>query len=276
MVESMTNGKKSAGAGRIKFRHPPINELVIGVYYPPVHEVKAQHIGMYWDSIQERYPNCEQQFPAAIPFEGQPPTLMVEVPGEVFPLPRFWFSSPSHPTLIQVQRNAFILNWRHAREEEYPHFENGEKDFWKEFAEYRKFIDGIGGKVDAVHRCELTYINLIGSSDFFSKPADIGTVLPLAAGVTGVQNDERRLVGLNVSATYQLNDNLLVDSTAKLGQRLDTRETVAILELKAHGGPRDLSLEGAADWFKTAHDATYELFLSLTNKDVQQTVWKPL
>jgi uncharacterized protein (TIGR04255 family) len=51
----------SAGTARIKFSNPPINELVIAVYYAPLLEFKAQHIGMYWDTVRERYPICEHE-----------------------------------------------------------------------------------------------------------------------------------------------------------------------------------------------------------------------
>ena len=276
MVTPMTQGQENAGKGRVKFKHPPINELVIGIYYVPVIELKAQHIGIYWDSIRQRYPNCEQQPPIVIQVEGQPSALIPDVPGEIFPLPRFWFSSNAHSTLIQIQRNAFWLNWRRGPNDDYPHYEPVEKDFWREFDAYKDFIHGIGGTLDVVQRCELSYINLISPNAFFSNPAELGRVLPPIAGLCDVQNEERRLVGLNATATYQLNDNLLVESAARLGRRLDTRELVAVLELKAQGAPKDLSLEGAHAWFKAAHDAVYTLFLSLTDKEVQNQVWEPL
>jgi hypothetical protein len=58
--------------------------------------------------------------------------LFQEVPGEMLPLPRFWFSNDAHPILVQVQRNAFMINWRRlpgASPDEYPHYENGGKQF---------------------------------------------------------------------------------------------------------------------------------------------------
>ncbi len=233
MVTPMTQGQENAGKGRVKFKHPPINELVIGIYYVPVIELKAQHIGIYWDSIRQRYPNCEQQPPIVIQVEGQPSALIPDVPGEIFPLPRFWFSSNAHSTLIQIQRNAFWLNWRRGPNDDYPHYEPVEKDFWREFDAYKDFIHGIGGTLDVVQRCELSYINLISPNAFFSNPAELGRVLPPI-------------------------------------------ELVAVLELKAQGAPKDLSLEGAHAWFKAAHDAVYTLFLSLTDKEVQNQVWEPL
>ena len=78
-----------AVAERIKFKNPPINELVIALYHLPIMELKAQHIGLYWDRIRGRYPECaQQQLVLTNPSDPQP---FLEAPGEVFPLPRFWF-----------------------------------------------------------------------------------------------------------------------------------------------------------------------------------------
>src|ERR1700741_2913139 len=97
---------------RIKFEKPPINELVVSLFYLPIPELKAQYIGRYWERIREKYPRCDQQSVVVSPSEGPSPSLFQEVPGEVLPLPRFWFMSDTHPMLVQIQRNAFMLNWR--------------------------------------------------------------------------------------------------------------------------------------------------------------------
>jgi uncharacterized protein (TIGR04255 family) len=59
----MNNSPGETAINCVKFVNPPINELVIGLYHIPVIELKAQHIGSYWDRIRDRYPLCEQQQP---------------------------------------------------------------------------------------------------------------------------------------------------------------------------------------------------------------------
>jgi uncharacterized protein (TIGR04255 family) len=266
---------------RTKFTNPPINELGVGLYHLPLVELKAQHIGIYWERIRERYPFCDQQLPIAsvfpIPPVGSPSVPFQNVPGEVFPLPRFWFSSSAHATLIQVQRDAFLINWRRTPENDYPHFEAVEAAFWRELGEYRDFLrETIGAHLDVVNRCELLYVNLIDVNEFFSTPAEIENILPATAGLANMHSDSRQLLGLNAAATFQVNDNLSLDYTAKLGRRPDTKALVAVLELKAHGAPHDLRITGTDAWYKAAHDAIHEFFLSSTAKKVQETVWKPL
>jgi len=268
-MESLSSG---ATDKHIKFENPPINELVIALYHLPIVEMKSQHIGLYWDRIRDRYPRCEQQPPIINPADIQP---FQAAPGEVFPLPRFWFSSDTHPMLIQVQRNAFIFNWRRGGANEYPHYETVVKDFWQEFEGYKAFIQELAS-LDVIQRCELTYINVISPNEVFADSAQFMDVLPPIASLYDIQTNDRQLTGLNTTVTYQVNPTLLIDLAIKLGRRLDTKEPVAILELKAHGGPSDLSLEGARSWYDLAHDATYKMFLDATSKKVQKEIWKPL
>ena len=273
----MNNHPEESVGNRIKFENPPINELVIALFHMPITELKAQHIGSYWDRIRGKYPLCDQQQPVmSLP---DVPQAFADVPGELFPLPRFWFYNNTHPTLIQVQRNAFMLNWRRATalpDAEYPHYEAVAKNFWEELGNYQRFVQElVGGKLDPLQRCELTYINIITASEFFAAPSQIGNVLPALASLSALEADDRQLAGITGTFTYRVNPTLFIDLAIRLGRRADTNELGVICELKAHGVPSDLSLEGARAWFGTAHDATYRLFLDSTAKAVQEKIWKP-
>jgi uncharacterized protein (TIGR04255 family) len=272
----MTNALAGHTKERIKFENPPITELVVSLFHLPMPELKAQHIGIYWDHIRKKYPLCQQQSVVVNPSDPQP---FMEAPDELFPLPRFWFSSDDHPTLVQVQRNAFMLNWRRlpsAPQGKYPHYETVIKDFWQELEDYNAFLqECIGRKLDPIQRCELTYVNLITPNQIFANQGQLMNVLPPVASLYDIQTDNRQLAGLNATATYQVNPSLLIDLAVRLGRRSDTMEPAAALELKAHGVPSDLSLDGARAWYDSAHDATYKMFLDATAKQVQETIWRP-
>jgi uncharacterized protein (TIGR04255 family) len=277
----MTNASNISKPKRIKFESPPISELVVSLFYVPIPELRAQHIGIYWDRIRERYPRCEQQNVVVSPSDAASPSLFQEVPGEVLPLPRFWFSSDAHPILVQVQRNAFMLNWRRlpgASAGEYPHYENVSSNFWDEFEKYKRFIEDIvGGKIDVIQRCELSYINIISAHpDIFTQPSQLMGVVPSVASLYELQTDGRALVSINTTVTYQVDPTMFVDLIVRgFGRRSDTNELAAALELRAHGAPSDLSLDTVRAWYDSAHDATYKLFLDATAKQVQETIWKP-
>jgi uncharacterized protein (TIGR04255 family) len=257
---------------RIKFENPPINELVIALYHLPIVELKAQHIGIYWSHIRHRFEFCEQQFPIV-----SVPEVPETVPNEVFPLPRFWFFSPHHSLLIQVQRNAFMFNWRRTANAEYPHYETVAAEFWNALGLYKSFLqETLGAKLDVIQRCELTYVNLIEANEAFTNVAELPNVLPLAASLgAAASSQDRKLGALNATITYRVNPALLLDLIVRSGTRAENKEAVAVLELKAYGAPADLSLDSARAWYDAAHDATYSLFLDATGKDTQETIWKP-
>jgi uncharacterized protein (TIGR04255 family) len=151
-------------------------------------------------------------------------------------------------------------------------------DFWQEFEDYKTFVqEECGRGLDVIRRCELTYINIISPNEFFASPAQLMNVLPPIASFSDIQTDDRQLAGMNATATYLVNPTLRIDLAIKLGRRTDdTKELVAILELKAHGVPSDLSLEGTRSWYGSAHNATYKMFLDATARQVQERIWKPL
>jgi uncharacterized protein (TIGR04255 family) len=179
-----------------------------------------------------------------------------------------------------VQRNAFMLNWRRSTvalpDSEYPHYEAVAKDFWKELENYKAFIQGlVEGKLDPIHRCELTYVNIITPNEIFTSSAQLVNVLPPIASLYQLQTQDRQFAGMNSTVTYRVNSNLLIDLAIRLGRRADTNEPAVGLELKAHGVPTDLSLDAARAWYDAAHDATYKLFLEATAPAMQEKIWKP-
>lgn len=280
MEKRMRISSPSAGNNRIRFKNPPLNELVIALYHLPIEELRAQHIGLYWDRIRKGYPNCEQQPPVVTHLDSPEVSALLLEPiraREVLPLPRFWFFGDLHPTLIQVQRNAFMYNWRRREStDEYPHYETLVEGFWKELDRYRVFISEIvGGKLDVVQRCELSYVNIIGSNEFFARPSQLGEILPLFDSLHSLETDDRTFTGLNATITYRVNPTLFIDLSPRVGIRAGTDQPVVSLELKAHGAPSDLSLEGSQAWYDIAHDAIYQMFLDSSNKQMQEKIWQP-
>lgn len=261
--------KKTQPTSRIKFENPPINELIIAIYFAPILELKAQHIGKYWDTICKRYPTCEQQAP--ISFMG----IITDAPGDIFPLPRFWFHSGQGTPLVQVQRDAFMFNWRADGNNKYPHYEQVKNTFVEELKNFISFLKTtISYDIKFATRYELTYINLVYENELWTGVADVGKLFPPLSSLGSFDAKSRKLVGLNCTSTYVLRENLSADSTVRFGKRVDTQQTAAILELKAHGS-QELSVDDVLAWYDQAHDATYEMFLDFTDQTMQRTIWKP-
>ena len=139
----------------IKFKTPPINELIISTFFnPPLANLRSEHIGLFWATIKKDFPIVSQQPPIAGGADIIGP--------EVFPIPRYWFISEDQINLIQVQKNAFIFNWR-RRNGDYPHFfENLKPAFDKNFSVFEEFARAETETTNLpIDLCELTYVNAI-------------------------------------------------------------------------------------------------------------------
>src|SRR5690554_3197923 len=111
----------------IKFENPPINELIIATYFNQLMtNMSSEHIGLFWSRIRREFPKIQQQLPVG----GDP---LFDVHGnDVFPMPRYWFMSDDHANLIQLQKNAFMFNWR-RKDSDYPHFDENLKVRFDEY-----------------------------------------------------------------------------------------------------------------------------------------------
>lgn len=82
---------------RRKYKHPPINEVVIGVYFKdPILAMRAEHVGLFWSGIASEFPEVAQN----VPIGGD---IDISAPGEIFPMPRFWFTSNEVPLVRGFQ-----------------------------------------------------------------------------------------------------------------------------------------------------------------------------
>jgi uncharacterized protein (TIGR04255 family) len=57
----------------IKFKNPPVTEVVIGVYFStPIFKLKAEHIGLFWNSLRKKFPQIQQQPELQAPWPANP------------------------------------------------------------------------------------------------------------------------------------------------------------------------------------------------------------
>lgn len=257
----------------MKFAHPPINELAIGIYFQsPVTELRGEHVGLFWSSIRDEFPSIEQQPPIAPTAPGLPPLIPfdINVPNEIFPMPRYWLGSADGVSLIQVQRNAFLFNWR-KRDAAYPHFDEVKKSFDRHYDRYRLFLQNeFNAPAPAPLLCELTYINLIEVGSLWNGAADTHKVVP-SFSVPPVPGSEA--ADFLQASTYRLRPDIWLTVQIKSGTRPLENDKVLVIELKANGTPT--SPDAANQWFEDAHTEIRAAFLKLTSEQVQRECWQP-
>ena len=252
----------------VKFENPPINEVVMGVYFSePVLDLRSQHIGLFWSKVREQFPSVEQRNPA-----GGIEALNVSA-GEVFPMPRYWFISQDGTDLLQVQRNALLMNWRN-KDTEYPGFhEHLEPKFDKCFKDFLKFIQNETSVNDlTIDLCELTYINVIERGDYWSGSADISNILP---SFHALDIGKDSIPSVNCAYDYELSEDLHLRVEVKSATLTrDPSKPVLVLEIKANGKISPASHADAKAWFDRAHGEILSCLLKMTSKEIQEKHWK--
>jgi uncharacterized protein (TIGR04255 family) len=260
------------GEMKARFESPPINELVIATYFnPPLFALRSEHIGLFWSRIRSEFPTVEQQAPVGVAGALEP------LSGELFPMPRFWFVAEDKINLIQLQKNAFMLNWR-RQDAEYPHFaENLKPTFDKYFRVFEDFAREDAGVQDIkIDLCELTYINTIEACQYWQGPQDTAAVIPsFVMPDTGIETSAAP--AFNCTYVYVLSKDVQLRVGIRNGEATARPGTpVLVLEIKATGRLGQVGKSAADAWFERAHDAITACFVGMTSKDIQHTYWKPI
>ena len=98
------------------YEKPPVVEVVCGIVFETIKGFKAQHLGLFWQKVRDRFPECKH----AVRLGFNPETEPLDLANY---LPRVWFISAKQNTLIQLQDNTFFFNWRKMEEDEtYPRY----------------------------------------------------------------------------------------------------------------------------------------------------------
>ncbi len=260
----------------VKFKNPPVNELIISTYFnPPIHGLRNEHIGLFWHSIRDKFPTVSQQLPL-------PPDVGVNMDApmgqEIFPMPRYWMIASDDRNLIQIQKHAFMLNWR-RRDAEYPHYEKIKPIFDKYYSKFQAFISS-ETNTDNLHIdvCALTYINKIEACEYWSGPEDIKTIIPsFSIPTIGLSPTEQRY---NCSFSYVIDNDLQLRVSVHTAQSDRNSEIpMLILEIQASGriesANRSENKTLADAWFDHGHQAIIDCFVKMTNPEIQNQNWMP-
>jgi uncharacterized protein (TIGR04255 family) len=243
----------------LDFEKPPINEVVIGIYFKPVIQIRAESLGIFWEKIRNDLPATLQ----VAPLTPQTPVI-----GEVFPLPRFWFHSKDETRLLQLQRDLFFYNWR-ERADQYPRFETIKLEFDRYYSAFSKFVKDLGVIQPEVTAIELTYVNVFGKNEQVLRFDDYPKVVPAFRSrvevFTGQPAQE-----YNCASTFNIADDLQLIVTERTAKKTENQEFVFLLELRANS-TRPVEID---PWLRKAHDLIVNAFEAMTSKEIQELIWK--
>jgi uncharacterized protein (TIGR04255 family) len=253
-----------------KYKNPPINELVIGVYFDrDVASLRSEYVGVFWDRLRDNFPIISE-----VPLLTRPINLFVDLPLVEFSnMPRYWLESADGTTLIQIQRNAFLMNWR-RRNTEYPHYDSVKALFDMMFLKFVAFLnEELHEPPPRIQLTELNYTNVIEPSEFWSSWPDTAKVLPRFS-LAVPTNDDSSLTDFLQVTVEKFAPDLALQTTVRSGREVkDLTKPLLIFELRAVGLITEA--EDTNPWFRRAHELTGRRFTEMTNPGIQATYWQP-
>jgi uncharacterized protein (TIGR04255 family) len=264
-------------AGLPRFRKPPVSEVAVGVQFPAA--LNPVHLGLYYQRVKARFPKL-QTHPAIPPsFEtfGGAPIMAFNVQMPLFQ-PRMWFLSEDENSLIQLQSDRLLFNWRGGvGRPPYPHFEAVYSQFVMAFDELETLAKAEGIPGIAVNQCEVTYVNPLPSSSTkvpMSEPDKIFNIWTNARGADWKEPPE----DLSFTVRYRLNDGegkpigrltVALSSLISIPQMSPGFQ----LQMTARGVPKGKGREGVAAFHENGRQAIVRCFAGITTPEMHK-LWE--
>ncbi len=259
-----------------EYARPPLNEVAIGLQFEPLQKLGAEHLGLYWNGIRDRYPSAQTHTPISHVTEGVKvetgetigETIVFGIP---IPIPRCWFVDKRGCELVQLQQDRFHRNWRQLRaDESYPRFPALFQEFKAEWHGFLRFLEAEKLDQPVIDQCELTYTNHIIPDPVTKGLPDPSTIfsmwraLPPGSFLPAIN-------GIAWKITFPLPDhqgNLRAEMRPAV--RKADRQFLFVLELTARGTPPKRSLDECFGWFELAHEWIVRGFTDLTTEEMHK------
>lgn len=255
------------------FKHPPLNEVVIGVQYAPPTKYQQIFAKEVWELFRNEYPEVLEQAPIPPVFEtfGLPTSAgkLSFVTGASHD--RFWFLRPKGNELIQFQNDHFLHNWRKAGDDNavYPRFEYMIDKFKDELTHLQRYMNLLAPQTLIINQCEVSYVNHILDNEteqlIASKwlrfltfgdndPNDIRVVFREI-----IRNEEGKPQG-----------RLICEAVSALNE---SEQPIIAFTLTVRGAPVQPNIESALDFILKGRERIVSRFAELTT-DFAHTKWE--
>lgn len=262
-----------------EYENPPVIEVVCGLSFAPLEHFKAIHVGLLWERMRKGFPNVEEQPPLATHIEQlslpTTPTAAIELMDRP-PLPRVWFLDEPGNGIIQVQRDAFLHNWRKLKaDDQYPRFRTVIASFRRHFETFISFIEENDLGHVAPIQCELTYVNHIPEGAMWSRGKSLGTLFRDFQSQVSADRFLPAYEGVNWRNTYRLPEQAgRLHAAIQIGLVKMSGQPVVAFELKARGIGEKKSVDEIWPWFETAHEWIVRGFTDMTTEGAQKEMWR--
>lgn len=189
-------------------------------------------------------------------------------------MPRYWFTADDGASLIQLQQNAFMFNWR-RHDDGYPRYRSIKPNFDKYYARFVDFVrTDVQSAEPAIDLCELTYVNTIQQCEYWQGPQDTKNVIPsfpmLLHG-----SDSWSPADFECNFAFYTENSIYLQVAARSGRTIQEPSVpVLVFEIKASEQLKGVAKPEADDWFDRAHKIVMDCFLGMTSQHIQIKNWE--
>lgn len=250
----------------VKFDRPPIIEVACGVLFANSNALQTAHIGAFWERVKADFPRIEDAAPL-IPLLEEPGSTTVSFEySDLPPLRRTWLLSEDGRTLIQLQQDRFLFNWKRTAEDDpYPSYDFVIKKFDTYLSLFLSFCVEAGLETLQFRQFELTYINHISSSNGLDA-VGLSSLLVDHVRDTSSERFLPEPEGVSWTTVYTLPNNMgRLHISAQSAMSLPNQEKLVRLDLTARGIPAGDASGVRKDWFNLAHEWITRGFADITN-----------
>lgn len=259
---------KNEQSGLPDYETPPVIEVVCGLVFDKIEQLKGPHFGLFWKKVRQDYPKCEHAFPLG--FKPESFDLINNLPS-----PRIWFIEKEDNKLIQLQNNIIFFNWRKVRmEEPYPRYRTIIENFKCILKELQEFLEEESLGSISPASCELTYINQIPKGSGWETLSDINKVFPDLNWRSEKKRFLPQPIHIDWKITFPLPDDQgRLKISLQNAERSSDNCPVFLLNFTAQGLGGKKSMDAVWEWFEVAHEWIVCGFSDLTGNKVQEEVW---
>ena len=236
-----------------KFTKSPLTEVVCGVEFNAP-EFSSVHLGLYWQTIRDRFPS---------PPLDRPPIGDIEILNILPSLRRVWFESDDKRQLIQLQANRFYYNWRQQHEtDQYPHFHEIYPKFSEEWKKFHDWWSQTQKTLFQPIRYELTYLNQIDGNFGWNSASDCQKIFNFVGEGWGEFSLSPSVFNANLEFDLPESRGSL---SVSINQGIRPQDGVSAIILNLTASTTDTSID-IKTWFDLAHQSTVDTFLSLISQ----------
>jgi len=177
---------------KLKFTNPPVEEVVFDLHFERLNAIQFDHLSEFRDLYKSDFPNVQEMplLPPSIEnFEALPQRQNIAFSvGDDGSYPRLWFLVADDATLIQVQPDRFIYNWRKREGAlEYPSYSTISPLFRRLALRFSLWVEEELRKEFRIQQIELRYINSISNPELKQLDEIFSFFPPMSIPLEGLQ-----------------------------------------------------------------------------------------